>query len=116
MLNPIQLRMAANGGGDSATLMLSSDIDVSAYFPSVVYVADPQNPLVVLGIYEVVPQEGRVTTVKAKFMFPYTMLIPALESADSRCIVGGIDFMVMVARRRRYRGVVSGYSLELQVG
>ena len=118
MITPIQMRIMAAGGGEAATLSFNADREGSSYNPSTPgsFVPAADDTMVVYGIYEVIPEEGVVTDLKARFMFAALALIPRLESDDAKVTVGGVTYLAKKVRRRVFMGKIDGYSMNLEKG
>lgn len=116
MMTPMQLRIAAAGGGVPAAIITKDDTD--NYDPRVpgAYTPFPTDSTPVAGIYEKLPQTGQAASIRAKFMFYAGEPLPLLESESAKVLVDGILYLAKNVRRRFYLRKMDGYSLDLENG
>lgn len=118
MLTPMQIRMAAAGGGEDIVLLLDPNGGESNYTPGQIAPYEPaaRTPDARKAIFEKAPETGPVTRTEGKVMFYSPTLIPLLlsRSARVRIVRLDIDFLAVNVRTRFYCGVMDGYSMDLE--
>lgn len=118
MLTPMQIRMAAVGGGEDVILLLDPNAAASTYSAAAVGAYDPPARLLSpqKAIFEKAPEAGPVTRIEGKLMFYTPTPIPLLISRSARVKIVrlNVDFLAVEIRPRVYCGVMDGYSMDLE--